>query len=149
MSMNRRCCDAFFFTTWKILGEKKETKENQRRNEQWECQLQQPLGWCNGALSLCCVETVVMACWVCLFPHSLPLHLPHRIPPVWLWCATAACPLLSCLVCARPHLGGACPSEVFCAAPTVTEQRTSHSRPRAEASLIKGNVRDIDLKGDS
>lgn len=54
-------------------------------------------------------------------------------------------PPLSCLVGTRLHLGGDCPSEVFCAAPTVTEQRTSRSRPRAEATLSK----QIDLKGDS
>lgn len=41
--------------------------KNQRRDKQWGCQ---PWGLCNGVLSLCCAEAVIMACWLWLSPSS-------------------------------------------------------------------------------
>lgn len=92
--------------------------------------------WADVMVSLCCVETVVMACWVfCLSPHSLttpPPPPPLRKPSVWLWYAVQPQP-----PCLHPDTHRQY-SKVFCAASLVKELLASYSQPLAEASFIKG-----------
>lgn len=90
--------------------------------------------WADAMVCLCCVETVVMACWVfCLPILLLPPHHHHHSENLL---SGFGMPYsLNHLVCTQTHRQY---SKVFCAASLVKELLASYSQPLAEASFIKG-----------